>query len=55
MDGSPTWMAVLVHEDHALSGAADFVAALKESATPFQVLTSNSIRLVACGSHFIAP
>ncbi len=34
---------VLVHEEQALPGAADFVAALIESGTPFQVLTNNSI------------
>ncbi|ACQ81885.1 HAD-superfamily hydrolase, subfamily IIA [Beutenbergia cavernae DSM 12333] len=34
---------VLVHEDHALPGAADFIGALRETGTPFQVLTNNSI------------
>lgn len=34
---------VLVHEEHALPGAADFIAALTVAGTPFQVLTNNSI------------
>lgn len=34
---------VLVHEEQALPGAADFVAELIETGTPFQVLTNNSI------------
>ncbi|WP_225752629.1 HAD-IIA family hydrolase [Actinotalea sp. Marseille-Q4924] len=34
---------VLVHEGHALPGAADFIAALKRSERPFLVLTNNSI------------
>ena len=34
---------VLVHEEQALPGAADFIAALQEHARPFLVLTNNSI------------
>ncbi|HLS63797.1 MAG TPA: HAD-IIA family hydrolase [Ruania sp.] len=34
---------VLVHEEHALPGAAEFVARLREKQIPFQVLTNNSI------------
>src|SRR3954470_3562728 len=34
---------VLVHEEHALPGAADFLDALRETGTPFLVLTNNSI------------
>lgn len=34
---------VLVHEEQALPGAADFIAALQETGTRFQVLTNNSI------------
>jgi NagD protein len=34
---------VLVHEEHALPGAADFINALQEHGRPFQVLTNNSI------------
>jgi len=34
---------VLVHEDRALPGAADFIAALREKGLPFQILTNNSI------------
>lgn len=34
---------VLVHEEQALPGAADFVAALQETGVAFQVLTNNSI------------
>lgn len=34
---------VLVHEGHALPGAADFIAALKRADRPFLVLTNNSI------------
>ena len=34
---------VLVHEDQAIPGAADFIAALRETGTPFLVLTNNSI------------
>lgn len=34
---------VLVHEDRALPGAADFLEALTALALPFQVLTNNSI------------
>ncbi len=42
-----TWLTdmdgVLVHEEHAIDGAADFVAALKESGVEYMVLTNNSI------------
>jgi NagD protein len=42
-----TWLmdmdGVLVHEDHAIPGAGEFLAALRERATPFLVLTNNSI------------
>lgn len=42
-----TWLTdmdgVLVHEEHAISGAADFIGALKASGRPFLVLTNNSI------------
>ena len=34
---------VLVHEDHAIPGAADFIAALTEHGRRFLVLTNNSI------------
>jgi NagD protein len=34
---------VLVHENHALPGAADFLDRLKEKQRPFLVLTNNSI------------
>jgi NagD protein len=34
---------VLVRESHAIPGAADFIAALQASGTPFLVLTNNSI------------
>ncbi len=34
---------VLVHEEQALPGAAEFVAELLATGTPFQVLTNNSI------------
>src|ERR671933_2595829 len=34
---------VLVHEEHALPGAADFLQRLRDSDTPFLVLTNNSI------------
>jgi NagD protein len=34
---------VLVHEEHAIPGADAFLAQLRESATPFLVLTNNSI------------
>ena len=34
---------VLVHEDQALAGAADFVGALQEKGRPFLILTNNSI------------
>ena len=34
---------VLVAEEHALPGAADFIARLRETGTPFLVLTNNSI------------
>lgn len=34
---------VLVHEDDALPGASDFLAALRERGLPFQILTNNSI------------
>ncbi|WP_199905194.1 HAD-IIA family hydrolase [Nocardioides sediminis] len=42
-----TWLTdmdgVLVHEEHAIPGAADFVDALKASGRRFLVLTNNSI------------
>ena len=42
-----TWLTdmdgVLVHEDAALPGAADFIAALQQFGRPFLVLTNNSI------------
>ncbi|MEW1952396.1 HAD-IIA family hydrolase [Terrabacter sp. NPDC080008] len=42
-----TWLTdmdgVLVHEEDAIPGAAEFVKALKESGRPFLVLTNNSI------------
>jgi NagD protein len=42
-----TWLTdmdgVLVHEEVAIPGAAEFIAALKHSGTPFLVLTNNSI------------
>ncbi len=42
-----TWLTdmdgVLVHEEQALPGAADFIAALQENAVRFLVLTNNSI------------
>lgn len=34
---------VLVHEEHALPGAAEFIATLREREIPFQILTNNSI------------
>jgi NagD protein len=34
---------VLVHEEQAIPGAADFIDALRERGTPFLVLTNNSI------------
>ena len=34
---------VLVHEEQAIPGAADFLARLRETGTPFLVLTNNSI------------
>ncbi|MGC0272549.1 HAD-IIA family hydrolase [Pseudactinotalea sp. Z1739] len=34
---------VLVHEEHALPGAAEFIAALRDKDIPFQILTNNSI------------
>ncbi|NMR19677.1 HAD-IIA family hydrolase [Cellulomonas fimi] len=34
---------VLVHEGHAISGAAEFVAALRDKERPFLILTNNSI------------
>lgn len=34
---------VLVHEDAVLKGAREFIAALRETQTPFLVLTNNSI------------
>ncbi|MFV0252063.1 MAG: HAD-IIA family hydrolase [Beutenbergiaceae bacterium] len=34
---------VLVHEEEAIAGAAEFIAALVERDCPFQVLTNNSI------------
>jgi hypothetical protein len=42
-----TWLTdmdgVLVHEEDAIAGAAEFVTALKESGRSFLVLTNNSI------------
>ena len=42
-----TWLmdmdGVLVHEEHAIPGAERFLARLRESGTPFLVLTNNSI------------
>lgn len=42
-----TWLTdmdgVLVHEERAIPGAADFIAALREHGLPFLVLTNNSI------------
>jgi NagD protein len=42
-----TWLTdmdgVLVHEEHAIPGAADFIEALKRSGLAFLVLTNNSI------------
>ena len=42
-----TWLTdmdgVLVHEEHAIPGAADFIDALKAAERPFLVLTNNSI------------
>jgi NagD protein len=42
-----TWLmdmdGVLVHEEHAIPGAEQFLARLRESGTPFLVLTNNSI------------
>ncbi len=35
---------VLVHEEHIIPGADDFLAELQEAGTPFIVLTNNSIR-----------
>jgi NagD protein len=34
---------VLVHEEHVIPGAAEFIAALQQSGRRFQVLTNNSI------------
>lgn len=34
---------VLVHEEHALPGAAEFITRLREREIPFQILTNNSI------------
>jgi NagD protein len=34
---------VLVHEEHAIAGAEEFLGQLKRSGTPFLVLTNNSI------------
>src|SRR5256885_1978891 len=34
---------VLVHEEHAIPGAADFLARLRERERPFLVLTNNSV------------
>src|SRR3954451_13112148 len=50
---------VLVHEEQAIPGAADFLARLRERERPFLVLTNNSIytrrdlaaRLLASGLH----
>ncbi len=42
-----TWLTdmdgVLMHEDHAIAGAADFLQRLVERERPFLVLTNNSI------------
>lgn len=42
-----TWLTdmdgVLVHEEHAIPGAKEFIAALREHGRPFVVLTNNSI------------
>jgi NagD protein len=42
-----TWLmdmdGVLVHEEHAIPGAREFLDRLRESGTPFLVLTNNSI------------
>jgi NagD protein len=42
-----TWLTdmdgVLVHEEQAIPGAAEFLARLRETGTPFLVLTNNSI------------
>jgi NagD protein len=42
-----TWLSdmdgVLVHEEHAIPGAAEFVKALRERERPFLLLTNNSI------------
>jgi NagD protein len=42
-----TWLmdmdGVLVHEEHAIPGAGEFLARLRKSGTPFLVLTNNSI------------
>ncbi len=35
---------VLVHEDHLVPGADEFLAELRAAGTPFVVLTNNSIR-----------
>src|SRR5258708_537440 len=35
---------VLVHEDHLVPGADEFLAELQSNNTPFMVLTNNSIR-----------
>lgn len=49
LDAQPihSWLTdmdgVLVHEDAALPGAADFIAALQQYGRPFLVLTNNSI------------
>src|ERR671932_561209 len=34
---------VLVHEEHAIPGASEFLARLRDTGTPFLVLTNNSI------------
>ncbi|WP_154796063.1 HAD-IIA family hydrolase [Occultella kanbiaonis] len=42
-----TWLTdmdgVLVHEESALPGAAEFIATLRQKQVPFQILTNNSI------------
>jgi NagD protein len=46
-DAIASWLTdmdgVLVHEEQAIPGAAEFLARLRERATPFLVLTNNSI------------
>lgn len=47
LSGIDAWLTdmdgVLVHEEHAIPGAAEFVGRLQSSGTPFLVLTNNSI------------